>query len=49
MLATDKQINYLQQLADKVERMHKAAKIDPVKLKEMRDTISREAIAHRFF
>lgn len=24
MLATDKQINYLQQLADKVERMHKA-------------------------
>ncbi|ROS92342.1 hypothetical protein EEL36_08950 [Muribaculaceae bacterium Isolate-043 (Harlan)] len=29
--------------------MLKAAKIDPVKLKEMRDTISREAIAHRFF
>lgn len=24
MLATDKQINYLQQLADKVELMHKA-------------------------
>jgi len=29
--------------------MLKAAKIDPVKLKEMCDTISREAIAHRFF
>ena len=29
--------------------MLKAAKIEPTKLKEMRDTISREAIAHRFF
>ncbi len=29
--------------------MLKAARIEPAKLKEMRDTISREAIVHRFF